>query len=239
MIELGGSNRADKVGREISKCHCTPVDVLQDSHVVRFHIDIEKRLHVVVPPLRKTGYLLRSTDDILFYVVSQNDVEWVSQLVSLHSNEGALYAIDRTVDFFRRIFFKRFIEARKKFVCKLPEGFGEANVAFPEQGLRLVGSHRERLVDADGGRNQVLFVDGVSALVDGPRQSLVPFILPKPRSDSNILCAHRRRKRVNRNVDSPLFLVVSDCRDEFFRQLLLFFNVEGPLERFRRRLGGR
>ena len=82
-----------------------------------------------------------------FYIISQEHVERVRQLVRFHADQARLHAVDGAVE----VLGGRFFRVRKGLVEErrgvLPKRFGLQDHALPQQALALVRAHGQRLRD--------------------------------------------------------------------------------------------
>mmetsp|Transcript_4543 Transcript_4543/g.10689 ORF Transcript_4543/g.10689 Transcript_4543/m.10689 type:complete len:247 (-) Transcript_4543:1018-1758(-) len=148
-VELGGHHRPEEVGREVAHGEAGPVHVLEAPERVRGHlVDAEQLAHPLVPGLRQVPHLQVPGEDLGLEAVAQHHVHRVGELVRLHPNQAPRDPVARAVQSrVRRPGFFLLGEAEvapRQGPAPAPKRLGEADVALPEEALRLVDAHTER-----------------------------------------------------------------------------------------------
>mmetsp|Transcript_22313 Transcript_22313/g.40256 ORF Transcript_22313/g.40256 Transcript_22313/m.40256 type:complete len:263 (-) Transcript_22313:79-867(-) len=222
--KLGGCGRSNEIGGEITNGQTRPMHILQTPVRIIGDIDVQQFLHTVLPTLRDIRHVQSTFHHVTLQLVSQNDVKGIGKFVRFHPNETGRDRVDSTIHFFgskRKLIPKCFLEQGRSIV---PERSTKTHMSFPKEGLRLVRTHGQEFINFQSRRTQILFIHGMATLMNGAGQSLIPFLVRKPTCNPDICRPKRGGKRVDTHINSTMFFVKSQCRDNVAIQLHLCIN---------------
>ena len=136
--ELRGVEVTQRIGWEIAEVALAPMNILQATLGILWHFQAEHFLKLFVPESGNVAGLELALDESDLDFESQDDVQIVSDLVSLNTNEGGRDPIDGD----RKLRRRQTFEVRKMLardgMPMLPKGRVPPHVVFPKARLGLM-----------------------------------------------------------------------------------------------------
>mmetsp|Transcript_16063 Transcript_16063/g.27693 ORF Transcript_16063/g.27693 Transcript_16063/m.27693 type:complete len:226 (-) Transcript_16063:729-1406(-) len=192
-------------------------------------------LKLFVPHARHIVHLQLATDEVLFDLQAQHDVERVRDLVGDNTYERVADSVGGEAELTRGGIGsegERELLSQERQVV-LEERLRERNVALPQQRLALVYPHTERQAHGQVGMVRVagLLVQGVTCLVDGAAQRLVDEIgLAVRRRHPNIRAVDANAERVHAHVKAATSSIEAKVAGDLVAQCDLGRLVQGRLD---------
>mmetsp|Transcript_14174 Transcript_14174/g.24046 ORF Transcript_14174/g.24046 Transcript_14174/m.24046 type:complete len:214 (+) Transcript_14174:158-799(+) len=178
MAQLRRRGGTKQIGWEITESKSRPMNILQATFFVVGNLNIQQRLHVILPSLRNLRHFHVAFDDVSLDAIPHDNMKRIGQFICLHSNQRRRYNIHSFVHFLRGHPIKLGWKLLLPFwQGPLPERKTQTNVTLPEQRLRFVSTHRQGRVQTSCRSADVLLVHCMTTFMDHCRKALIPFIL--------------------------------------------------------------
>ena len=114
-------NITQSISREVTERATRPVNILQDSFRIICRTNANQLLHFIIPHLRQFFRFHTLTENCLFQLISQNNMQAVSHLICHGTNVTGYHMIDFSVKVFQADFFKFRQILSQFFINRFPE----------------------------------------------------------------------------------------------------------------------
>ena len=141
LVELGGVDAADGVGREVAEVASAPMHVLQHTITIGGGCDAKQILHHLVPCIWEFFDGEGLVDEGAFEFEPQDDVQAVGEFIRLDPDQRGAYLVDRLVPCFEADVLKlrwcRGLEDGVEGTARMP---CSSRSCFPRSGTVIRGS---------------------------------------------------------------------------------------------------